>query len=82
MQAAQSLIQQRVELEQHTRIWHLSRNPQNMEFQNESQTQQLPVELPNGAVIKVEVERTSTGREDVAFDIRPFKEVTAANKTR
>ncbi len=42
----------------------------------ESRTEQVPAELPNGSIIKIEV--TQTGREDVAFDVRPFKEVTDA----
>lgn len=46
-----------------------------MEF-TESRTETIPVQLDNGAVIKVEV--AQTGREDVAIDIRPFKEVTNA----
>lgn len=46
-----------------------------MEF-GESSAERIPVELPNGAVIQFEV--TQTGREDVAFDIKPFKQVTSA----
>ncbi|NET35237.1 MAG: hypothetical protein F6K19_24950 [Cyanothece sp. SIO1E1] len=46
-----------------------------MEFA-EPRTEEIPVELPNGSVIRVEV--AHTGREDVAFDVRPFKEVTDA----
>lgn len=46
-----------------------------MEFM-ESRTEKIPVQLDNGAIIKVEV--AGTGREDVAIDIRPFKEVTDA----
>jgi len=42
----------------------------------ESRMEQVPAQLPNGSIIKIEV--TQTGREDVAFDIRPFKEVTDA----
>jgi len=42
----------------------------------ENRTEAVPVTLPNGTVIKVEVNRT--GREDVAFDILPFKQVTDA----
>ena len=39
-------------------------------------TEQIPVALPNGTIIKVEV--TQTGREDVAFDTKPFQQVTDA----
>ena len=46
-----------------------------MEF-TESRTQQVPVQLDNGAVIKIEV--AQMGREDVAFDLKPFKQVTNA----
>ena len=42
----------------------------------ESRTEKVPVKLPGGTVIKVEVEQT--GREDVAFDVKPFKQVTDA----
>lgn len=34
----------------------------------------IPVELPDGTAIQVEV--TQTGREDVAFGIHPFREIT------
>jgi hypothetical protein len=40
----------------------------------EERTEKIPVELPNGSVIKVEV--AQTGREDVAFDAKSFKTVT------
>ncbi len=46
-----------------------------MEY-TESCLERIPVKLPNGKEIKVEV--TQTGREDVAFDIKPFTEVTDA----
>jgi Trypsin-co-occurring domain 1 len=46
-----------------------------MEFR-ESRTEPVSALLDNGGVIKIEV--AQTGREDVAFDIRPFKEVTTA----
>jgi hypothetical protein len=46
-----------------------------MEF-SDSRTQRVPVKLPSGTVIQVEV--AQTGREDVAFDIKPFKQVTDA----
>lgn len=46
-----------------------------MEFK-ESRTEPVSALLDNGGVIKIEV--AQTGREDVAFDIRPFKEVTTA----
>jgi hypothetical protein len=42
----------------------------------ESRTEQVSAQLPDGGVFKIEV--TQTGREDVAFDVRPFKEVTDA----
>ena len=42
----------------------------------ESQIQTIPVQLDNGTVIRVQV--TSTGREDVAFDIKSFNQVTEA----
>lgn len=46
-----------------------------MDF-SEARTEAIPVQLEDGSVIKVEVSRT--GREDVAFDIQPFKLVTDA----
>jgi Trypsin-co-occurring domain 1 len=42
----------------------------------ERRTQEVPVQLDNGAVIKIEV--AQTGREDVAFDLKSFKPVTDA----
>jgi hypothetical protein len=36
----------------------------------------VPVQLPNGAIVKVEV--AQTGREDVAFEVKSFKGVTDA----
>lgn len=47
----------------------------NVEF-NESRSQPVSAQLANGSLIKIEV--TQTGREDVAFDVRPFQEVTNA----
>ena len=46
-----------------------------MEF-GDSRTERVPVKLPGGTIIMVELEQT--GREDVAFDIKPFKQVTDA----
>jgi hypothetical protein len=46
-----------------------------MEF-TESRLEKIPVQLPNGTVIKVEV--SQMGREDVAFDVKPFTEITDA----
>ncbi len=46
-----------------------------MEF-NGSRSEAIPVQLANGTVIKIEV--AQTGGEDVAFDVRPFQEVTNA----
>ncbi|XGW00980.1 MAG: CU044_2847 family protein (plasmid) [Leptolyngbya sp. BL-A-14] len=42
----------------------------------ESSVERIPVGLPNGAVVQFEV--TQTGREDVAFDIKPLSQVTDA----
>jgi hypothetical protein len=42
----------------------------------ESSAERIPVGLPNGAVVQFEV--TQTGREDVAFDIKPFSQITSA----
>ncbi|NJL40544.1 MAG: hypothetical protein HC899_30225 [Leptolyngbyaceae cyanobacterium SM1_4_3] len=39
----------------------------------ESRSDTVPVQLPNGAVVKVEV--ASTGREDVGFDVKQFQPV-------
>lgn len=39
-------------------------------------TEKIPVALPDGTIIQVEV--TQTGREDVAFDTKPFQQVTDA----
>jgi hypothetical protein len=49
-----------------------------MEFTE--RTEKVPVQLENGAIIKIEVTETGTGREDVAFDPRalPFRRVTDA----
>jgi adenylate kinase family enzyme len=43
---------------------------------SESRTEKVPVQLPGGTIIKVEVEQT--GREKVSFDVKPFKQVTDA----
>ncbi|EKQ68456.1 hypothetical protein OsccyDRAFT_2990 [Leptolyngbyaceae cyanobacterium JSC-12] len=42
----------------------------------ESHSDTVPVQLPNGAVVKVEV--ASTGREDVGFDVKQFQPVADA----
>ncbi|MBE9139679.1 MAG: CU044_2847 family protein [Nodosilinea sp.] len=42
----------------------------------ESRSDTVPVQLPNGAVVKVEV--SSTGREDVGFDVKQFQPVADA----
>jgi hypothetical protein len=42
----------------------------------ESHDSTVPVALPNGAVVQVEV--ASTGREDVAFDVKQFQPVADA----
>ena len=42
----------------------------------ESRSDTIPVQLPNGAVVKVEV--SSTGREDVGFDVKQFQPVADA----
>ncbi|MEM9155500.1 MAG: CU044_2847 family protein [Cyanobacteria bacterium P01_F01_bin.33] len=42
----------------------------------DSQSTTVPVALPNGASVKVEVART--GREDVAFDVKQFQPVSDA----
>jgi hypothetical protein len=41
---------------------------------SESHIDTVPVELPNGAIVKVEVARI--GREDVGFEAKSFKGVT------
>lgn len=46
-----------------------------MEFA-ESRSDTVPVQLPNGAIVKVEV--TKTGREDVGFDTKQFQPVADA----
>lgn len=43
---------------------------------SESPSDTVPVELPNGAVVKVEV--STTGREDVGFDVKQFQPVADA----
>jgi predicted secreted protein len=42
----------------------------------DSRSDTVPVQLPNGALVKVEV--TQTGREDVGFDVKSFQGVTDA----
>jgi hypothetical protein len=42
----------------------------------EDQCETIPVQLPNGAIVKVEV--ASTGRENVAFDVKQFEPVADA----
>ena len=46
-----------------------------MDF-GESKSQTIPVQLPNNALVKVEV--AQTGREDVGFDVKSFQGVTDA----
>jgi len=46
-----------------------------MEF-SEVRTEKIPVLLSNGMTIKIEM--AEVGREDVAFDVKPFKQVTDA----
>ncbi|EKV01593.1 hypothetical protein Lepto7375DRAFT_3764 [Leptolyngbya sp. PCC 7375] len=43
---------------------------------SDSRSETVPVQLPNGTVVKVEVEQT--GREDVGFDVKSFQGVTNA----
>lgn len=43
---------------------------------SESYLNTIPVELQNGAIVRVEV--AQAGREDVAFDVKSFKGVTDA----
>ncbi len=42
----------------------------------DSRSETVPVQLPNGTIIKVEV--AQTGREDVGFDVKPFEPVAEA----
>jgi len=42
----------------------------------ESRSETVPVQLPNGAIVKVEV--TKSGREDVGFDPKQFQPVADA----
>ncbi|MDX2228820.1 MAG: CU044_2847 family protein [Leptolyngbyaceae cyanobacterium bins.349] len=42
----------------------------------ESCSETVPVQLPNGAIVKVEV--SQTGREDVGFDVKQFEPVSEA----
>lgn len=46
-----------------------------MDF-DEIRSDTVPVQLPNGAIVKFEV--TNTGREDVNFDSKQFKPVADA----
>lgn len=43
---------------------------------SDSRSDTVPVQLPNGAIVKVEV--AQTGREDVGFEVKSFKGVTDA----
>ena len=43
---------------------------------SESRGDTVPVQLPNGAIVKIEV--ASTGREDVGFDVKQFQPVADA----
>ena len=45
---------------------------------SDSRSDTVPVQLPNGAIVKVEV--AQTGREDVGFEVKSFKGVTDAIK--
>ena len=42
----------------------------------ESRSDTVPVQLPNGAIVQVEV--TKTGREDVSFDAKQFQPIADA----
>lgn len=42
----------------------------------DSRSETVPVQLPNGAIVKVEV--AQTGREDVGFDVKAFEPVAEA----
>ena len=42
----------------------------------ESRSDTVPVQLPNGAIVQVEV--TKTGREDVSFDPKQFQPIADA----
>ena len=42
----------------------------------ESRSETVPVQLPNGVIVKVEV--TKTGREDAGFDVKQFQPVADA----
>jgi hypothetical protein len=42
----------------------------------ESRSDTVPVQLPNGAIVKVEI--SQTGREDVGFDVKQFQPVSDA----
>ena len=43
---------------------------------SESRSETVPLQLPNGAIAKIEV--TQTGREDVGFDVKQFQPVADA----
>lgn len=47
-----------------------------MSFASECRTQSVPVKLEDGTTVYIEA--TSTGREDVAFDLKSFSQVTEA----
>jgi uncharacterized membrane protein len=42
----------------------------------DSRNDTVPVQLPNGAIVKIEV--AQSGREDVGFEVKSFKGVTDA----
>lgn len=42
----------------------------------DSRSETVPVQLPNGAIVKVEV--AQTGREDVGFDVKQFEPIADA----
>lgn len=43
---------------------------------NDMTTEKIPVKLPNGAIIKLEV--SDFGREDVSFDVMSFDDIAPA----
>ncbi len=47
-----------------------------MTFATSNNSSIIPVELPNGTRVNIEV--ASTGREDVGFDVKSFTDVTDA----
>ena len=44
----------------------------------ESRSETVPVQLPNGEIVKVEV--ANTGREDVSFDPKQFQPVAMRSR--